>query len=40
MEHGWNERAGAVTQAFGSEDLGANAAFLADLTRPVPMRQE
>jgi GH15 family glucan-1,4-alpha-glucosidase len=28
-EHGWNERAGAFTQAFGSEDLDASNLMLA-----------
>jgi GH15 family glucan-1,4-alpha-glucosidase len=29
LEHGWNERAGAFTQAFGSEDLDASSLMLA-----------
>jgi alpha,alpha-trehalase len=29
LERGWNERAGAFTQAFGSEDLDASALMLA-----------
>jgi alpha,alpha-trehalase len=29
VERGWNERAGAFTQAFGSEDLDASALMLA-----------
>jgi GH15 family glucan-1,4-alpha-glucosidase len=29
LEHGWNERAGAFTQAFGSEDLDASNLMLA-----------
>jgi GH15 family glucan-1,4-alpha-glucosidase len=28
LEHGWNQRAGAFTQAFGSEDLDASALML------------
>jgi GH15 family glucan-1,4-alpha-glucosidase len=28
-EHGWNDRAGAFTQAFGSEDLDASSLMLA-----------
>ena len=28
LEHGWNERAGAFTQAFGSEDLDASSLML------------
>jgi GH15 family glucan-1,4-alpha-glucosidase len=29
LEHGWNEKAGAYTQAFGSEDLDASNLMLA-----------
>jgi len=29
LEHGWNEQAGAFTQAFGSEDLDASSLMLA-----------
>jgi alpha,alpha-trehalase len=29
LEHGWNEKAGAFTQAFGSEDLDASNLMLA-----------
>jgi hypothetical protein len=29
LEHGWNEKAGAYTQAFGSEDLDASSLMLA-----------
>ena len=29
MEHGWSEKAGAFTQAFGSEDLDASSLMLA-----------
>ena len=29
LERGWNERAGAFTQAFGSEDLDASSLMLA-----------
>jgi alpha,alpha-trehalase len=29
LEHGWNEQAGAFTQAFGSEDLDASGLMLA-----------
>jgi alpha,alpha-trehalase len=29
LTHGWNERAGAFTQAFGSEDLDASSLMLA-----------
>ena len=29
VERGWNERAGAFTQAFGSEDLDASCLMLA-----------
>jgi GH15 family glucan-1,4-alpha-glucosidase len=29
LEHGWRERAGAFTQAFGSEDLDASNLMLA-----------
>ena len=28
LEHGWNERAGAFTQAFGGEDLDASNLML------------
>jgi len=35
LEQGWNERAGAFTQAFGSEDLDASSLMLA-ITRFLP----
>jgi alpha,alpha-trehalase len=35
LEHGWNEQAGAFTQAFGSEDLDASSLMLA-ITGFVP----